>query len=150
MNSMSSPLDDDALVARLRGLGSTGGSSSTSWTPAGARTMDGAVVLDSFAGGMDAIRSIADLQTRQLVVEAGDLTAVLDLAAQGDGNWLVSGQVMGATSATVVQFAAHDGTELAITYADLDGEFEVIVPGGDHLLFLATDEVDVNVPVNVN
>lgn len=141
-------LDDAALERRLRGLGSGGGA--TPWAPRGGRVLAAEVVVDSWAGGLAATRSAAGL-TRQLVLQAGPFTVVLDVVTPDAGavGCVVSGQLIGSDSGAVVQLITPDGREVALAAVDDTGEFRVVVPAGEYDLVVATATADLITPVTI-
>lgn len=147
------PSDDD-LEQGLRNLSGRGLSASR-WDPSAAQALgsvSGSVVLDSSEHDLEAVRSSAVAEHRQLVIEAGGAIVVLDVMPAADpSERVVRGQVtsLGPT-ACAIQFVDIAGHELALALADELGEFDVVVPTGRLTMFVATDAFDAAVDLDLD
>lgn len=144
------PSDDD-LERGLRSLRDDGGGTRR-WDLSGGRSVVGSVVLDSSEHDLEAVRSTAATDHRQLVIEAGGAIVVLDVAPSADGDErVVRGQLTQIDpTACVIQFVDPSGHELALAVADDVGEFEAVVPPGPVTIFVATDSFDAAVDIEID
>jgi hypothetical protein len=149
MGTGISSLDDDGLGRRLRALGAGATGDGVSWMGHGPAIVDGSIVLDSHVGGLEAMRSAGTLEQRQLVIQAGDATVVIDLAPYDDG-FRASGQALGFDLPAAVQFVDQAGEEVALVVTDDLGEFEAFVPAGELLMIIATANSEVVVPLSIS
>lgn len=143
---------EERLAGLRRGASSTGGAA---WRPGGGRLAPAEVVLDSSHDELDALRSTATAEARQLVIAAGAHVVALDLAAPtqaseefDDEVRRVLGRVDGP-GVVAVQVVAPTGAELALAVPDEHGEFEFDVPVGSWTLVIAGDDQDLEVEFDV-
>ncbi len=144
------PSDDD-LEQGLRHLRRDGSGTPGRWTPAGGWSIIGSIVLDSSERDLEAVRSTATTDHRQLVIEAGGAIVVLDVTPSPDGDERVlRGHVTAVDpTACAIQFVDPTGHELALVLADDLGEFDAVVLPGRMTMFVATDSFDAAVDIDI-
>lgn len=147
MNMSLGSLDDDGLGARLRALASGGGLGSRMGGISSPNLVDGSIVLDSFRDGLEATRSAALMEERQVVVQAGDVTVVVDIARDpSDPDRLrVSGQVIGLDLPVAVQSIDAQGQETDLVITDDLGEFVLWAADGGATLIAATATIEITI-----